>query len=128
MHQPALSIVQVLRKLTLDVSKCPIRMPLRRPSGPPGPGGGGGCWHDSGTVGHGQQAVRVRNTLGAFLDEAERDIGSAYEATVWRKLENGTQKAYVGALYKLVRYSNINGFMAPREALKECLLQVAKDG
>ena len=72
--------------------------------------------------------MRVINPLGAFLEEAEHGIGSSYEATVWRKLEDGTRKAYAGALYKFLRYSRINGFMAPREALKGRMLHVARDG
>ena len=72
--------------------------------------------------------MRVRNTLGAFLEEAEREIGSSYEATVWHKLEADTRKAYAGALYKFLRYSKINGFMGPREALKDRMLQVVRDG
>ena len=75
-----------------------------------------------------EQAVRVRNALGAFVEEAGRAIGSSYEATVWRKLEDGTRKAYAGALYKYLRFSRINGFIAPREALKGRMLQVARDG
>ena len=74
-----------------------------------------------------KQAVRTRNALGAFREEAERAIGCSYKATVWRKLEDGTRKAYAGALYKYLRYSRINGFMAPREALKGRMLQVASD-
>ena len=50
-----------------------------------------------------KQAVRVRNALGAFLEEAEREIGSSYEAIVWRKLEDGTRKAYAGALHKYLQ-------------------------
>ena len=30
-----------------------------------------------------KQALRVRNALGAFLGEAEHEIGSSYEATMW---------------------------------------------
>ena len=41
------------------------------------------------------------------------------------KLEDGTRKR---ALYKFLRYSTINGFMAPREALKGRMLQVTRDG
>ena len=70
----------------------------------------------------------MRNALGAFLAEAEREFGSSYEATAWRKLEDGTRKAYAGALCKFLRYNRINGFMAPREALKGRMLQVARDG
>ena len=103
-------------------------MPLRRPSGPPGPKRGGGWLAGTGTGERDKQAVRVRNALGAFLEEAEREIGSTYEATVWLKLEDGTKKAYAGALYKYLRYSRINGFMVPREALKGRMLQVARDG
>ena len=51
---------------------------------------GGGSLADSGTGGRDKQAVWVRNALGAFLEEAEREICSSYEATVWRKLEDGT--------------------------------------
>ena len=69
--------------------------------------------------------MRIRNALGAFLEEAEREIGSS---TVWRKLEDGTRKAYAGALYKFLRYNRIHGFMAPHEALKGRMLQVARDG
>ena len=72
--------------------------------------------------------MRVTSALGAFLEAAEREIGSSYEAMVWRKLEDGTRKAYSGALYKYVRYSRINGFMGPCEALKGRMLQVAMDG
>ena len=61
-------------------------------------GGGGGSLADSGTRGRDKQAVRVRNALGAFLEEAEREIGSSYGATMWRKLEDGTRKAYAVAL------------------------------
>ena len=103
-------------------------MPLRRPSGLPSPGGGGGLLADNGTGERDKQAVQVRNALGAFLESAEREIGSSYEAIVWRNLEDGTQKAYAGALYKYLRYSRINGFMAPREALKGRMLQVARNG
>ena len=75
-----------------------------------------------------KQAVRVINTLGAFLEEAERAIGSSYEATIRRKLEDGTRKVYAGALYKYLRYSRINGFMPQGEAFKGRMLQVARDG
>ena len=46
----------------------------------------------------------------------------------WRKLEDVTGKAYAGALHNFLRYNRINGFMAPREALKGRMLQVARDG
>ena len=39
-----------------------------------------------------------------------------------RKPEDGTRKAYTGALYKFLRYSKINGFLSPREALKGHML------
>ena len=45
-----------------------------------------------------KQAVRVKNALG----EVEHEIRSSYEATVWGKLEDGTTKAYSGALYKFL--------------------------
>ena len=61
------------------------------------------------------------------MEEAEREIDSSYEATEWHKLEDATRKAYAGALYEYLRYSWINGFMAPREALKGRMLQVATD-
>ena len=77
---------------------------------------------------HHKQAVRVRSTLGAFLEAAERAISSSYEATIWHKVEDGTRKAYAGALWKYLWYSKINGYMAPREALKGRMLQVARDG
>ena len=81
----------------------------------PGPGGGGGGSLTSSGIGErDKQADRVRNTLGALLEEAEREIGSSYEATVWRKPEDGTKKAYTGALYKFLRCSRINGFLSPR--------------
>ena len=57
-------------------------MPPRRPSGPPGCRGGGGSLADSGTRVRDKQAVRVKNALGAFLEEAERAIGSSCEAPV----------------------------------------------
>ena len=47
---------------------------------------------------------------------------------MWRKLEDGTRKAYAGALYKFLRYSRINGFLSPFEALQGRLLQPARDG
>ena len=72
--------------------------------------------------------MRVRTALRAFVEEAKREIGGSYEATVWREVEDGTGKAYAGALHKLLRYDGINGFMAPREALKGRMLQVARDG
>ena len=37
-------------------------------------------------------------------------------------------RGYCTSIYKYLRYSGINGFMAPREALKGRMLQVAKDG
>ena len=83
---------------------------------------------DNGAGERDKQAVRVRHTLGDFLEEAEREIGNSYEATVCRKLEDGTRKAHAGALHKFLRYSTINWFMAPREALKGHMLQVARDG
>ena len=70
----------------------------------------------------------MRNALGTLLEEAEHEIGSSYEATVWRKLEDGPTKAYTRAPYKFLRYSRINGFLSPREALKGRMLQVARDG
>ena len=54
-------------------------------------------------------------------------MGSSYEATMWRKLEDGTRMAYARALYKFLWFSRINGFMAPGEALKGRTLQVARD-
>ena len=42
--------------------------------------------------------------------------------TIWRKLKDGTRKAYAGALSTYLRYSRINRFMAPREALKGRIL------
>ena len=48
--------------------------------------------------------------------------------SVWRKLEDGTRKAYAGAMYKFLRYSRINGFLSTREALKGRMLQAARDG
>ena len=44
----------------------------------------------------------MRNTLGAILEEVECQMESSYEATVWRKLEDGTRKAYAGALHKFL--------------------------
>ena len=82
----------------------------------------------SGTRERDKQAVPVRNALGALLEEAERGIGNSYEATLWRKMEDGTRKAYTGTQYKFLRYGRINGFLSPREALKRRMLQVAKDG
>ena len=67
----------------------------------------------------------MRNALGALLEEVEHEVGSSYEVTVWRKLGDGTKRAYDGALYKFLRYSRINGFHPPREALKGRMLQVA---
>ena len=58
----------------------------------------------------------------------EREIGSSYEATLWRKPKDGTRKGCAGALYKFLRYSRINSFLAPHEALKGRMLQVARDG
>ena len=93
-------------------------MPLRRPSEPPGPRGwgGGGSLASSGTSERDKQVVQVTNTLGALPEEVERETGCSYEATVWRKLEDGTKKAYIGAFYKFLRCSRINGFPSPREA------------
>ena len=70
----------------------------------------------------------VTNALGAFVEEAEHEISSSYEATMWRRLEDGTRKVYAGALYRFLRYSRVHGFLSPREALKGRMLQVARDG
>ena len=43
---------------------------------------------------------RMRKALGGLPEEVERKVGSSYEATVWRKLEDGTRKAYSDALYR----------------------------
>ena len=51
--------------------------------------------------------VQLRNTPGALLEEVEREVGSSYEATVCRKLEDGNGQAYVGALRKFLRFSRI---------------------
>ena len=114
--------MQILRKPPLGVPKCRLEAAHRTPKSQ-----GGGSLAYSGPRERDKQAVRVRNTLGAFVQEAGQVIGSSYDATVWRKLEDGTRKAYVGALHKYLRYSRINGFMAPREALKGRMLQVARD-
>ena len=90
--------------------------------------GGGGSLASHGTSKRDKQALRVRNALGALLEEAEHEIGSSYEAIVWRKLEDGTRKAYARALYKFLRCTRNNGFLSPREALTRRMLQVARDG
>ena len=59
----------------------------------------------------------MRNALGSMLEEVDRGVGSSYEATVWQKLVDGTRRAYIGAMYKLLRFSRINGFLLPRESL-----------
>ena len=64
---------------------------------------GGGALAHHGTGERDKQAVGIRNILGALLEEAEHGIGSSYEPTLWRKLEDGTGKAYTGALYKFLR-------------------------
>ena len=107
-----------------DAAKAARRPPLRSQAGG---GGGGGSLAAGGTAERDKQAVRIRNTLGAFVEEAEREIGSSYKATIWHKLEVGTGKAYAGALYKYLRYSRINGLVAPREAIKGRMLQLARD-
>ena len=88
---------------------------------------GRGCWQIVGQEVR-QAGSADQKRAGAFLAEAQREIGSSYEATVWRKREDGTRKAYTGALCKFLRYNRINGFMAPREALKGRMLQLARDG
>ena len=59
-------------------------------TGPPGPEGGGGGWPKVGQENVTSKRCERKNALGAFLEEAEREIGSSYEATVWRNLEDGT--------------------------------------
>ena len=76
--------------------------------------GGGGSLASHGTGKCDKQAVRATNALGALLEEAEHEIGSSFEATAWRTLEDGTKNTYVGALYKFLRYSRIHGFLPPR--------------
>ena len=88
----------------------------------------GGSLATNGTGQWDKQAVRMRNALGSMLEEAEREVGRSYEATVWRNLEDGTTRAYTGALYKFLQFSRINGFLSSREALRGGLLQVARDG
>ena len=70
----------------------------------------------------------MQNAAGAFLEEAEHETGSLYEATVWQKLEDGTRKAHARALYKFLWYSKVRSFPSPREVLKGRMLHVARDG
>ena len=55
-------------------------------------------------------------------------MGSSYSATAWRKLAEGTQKVYKGAIHKFVRFSRVRAYLAPREAIQERLLQIVRDG
>ena len=119
--------MQVRWQPPLGVPQCRVPLPLRRPSKPPSPKGEGSL-ANQGTGKRDKQAIRVRNALGALLEEVEHEIGTSYEATVWQKLEDHTRKGYAGALYKCLRYSRINCYLSPHEALKGRMLQVATDG
>ena len=63
------------------------------------PGGGVACrqWDRRAR----QAGGASRKHASGLLEEAEQETGSSYEPTVWRKLEDGTRKAYAGALHKL---------------------------
>ena len=83
-------------------------------------GGGGGSLASHGTGERDKQALRVRNVPGAFLEEVVHEICGSYEATVWRKLEDGTGKAYAWALYKFLRDIRVRGFLSPRRSRGAC--------
>ena len=89
---------------------------------------GWGSLASDGTGKRDKQAVRVKNALGALLEETKHEIGSSYEATTWRKLEDGPRKASAGAMYKFLRYHRVDGLLSLCEALNGRMLHVAQDG
>ena len=84
LHQFTLPTMQVRWQPPLGFPECRVRLPLRWPSRPPRPMGRGGSLADQGTSKRDKQVVRIRTALGALLEEVEYEVGSSYEATVWR--------------------------------------------
>ena len=102
LHQSTIPTMQVVWQPPLGFLECRVWLPMRWLSRPPRPPPGGSlAKHGIGK--RDKQAVWILNASGAIVEEVEHGVGSSYEATVWRKLEDGTRNTYTGALYKFLR-------------------------
>ena len=75
-----------------------------------------------------EEATRLRNGLEEFVAAEGEPFGSLYASVLWGRLEPGTRLGYVAAIWQLLKYSRVHGWLSPREALEGLLLGIARNG